>query len=45
MNGWSMEAGSTARKVHRIANPDHRLMLLTTAGLLTAAPAVFYLLS
>ena len=45
MNGWSMEAGSTARKVHRIANPDHRLMLFTTAGLLTAVPAALYLLS
>jgi hypothetical protein len=45
MNGWSMEAGSTARKVRRLANPDHRLMLLTSAGLLTAAPAVLYLLS
>jgi hypothetical protein len=45
MNGWSMEAGSTARKVHRIANPDHRnLLLLTSAGLLTAVPAVLYLL-
>lgn len=44
MNGWSMEAGSTARKVRRLANPDHRLMLFASAGLLTAAPAVFYLL-
>jgi hypothetical protein len=44
MNGWSMEAGTTARKVRRLANPDHRLMLFTAAGLLTAAPAVLYLL-
>ena len=45
MNGWSMEAGSTARKVHRLANPDHRhALLFTSVGLLTAAPAVFYLL-
>ncbi|WP_230530179.1 hypothetical protein [Microvirga roseola] len=45
MNGWSMEAGSTARKVRRLANPDHtRLLLLTSAGLLTAAPAALYLL-
>jgi hypothetical protein len=44
MNGWSMEAGTTARKVRRLANPDHRLMLFTAAGFLTAAPAVFYLL-
>jgi len=45
MNGWSMEASVTARKVRRIANPDHRLMLFTTAGLLAAAPTVLYLLS
>jgi hypothetical protein len=45
MNGWSMEAGVTARKVRRLANPDHRLMLFATAGLLTTAPAVLYLLS
>lgn len=45
MNGWSMEAGTTARKIHRIANPDHRLTILTAAGLLTAAPAFLYLLS
>jgi hypothetical protein len=45
MNGWSMEAGVTARKVRRLANPDHRLMLFASAGLLTAAPAVLYLLS
>ncbi|MET0526844.1 MAG: hypothetical protein ABW003_00595 [Microvirga sp.] len=45
MNGWSMEAGTTARKVRRLANPDHRLMLFTAAGLLTTAPAVLYLLS
>jgi len=45
MNGWSMEAGSTARKVRRLANPDHRnLLLLSSAGLLTAVPAVLYLL-
>jgi hypothetical protein len=44
INGWSMEAGSTARKVHRLANPDHRLLLFASAGLLTAAPTVFYLL-
>ncbi len=45
MNGWSMEAGVTARKVQRIANPDHRLMLFTSAGLLAAVPAVFFLMS
>ncbi len=45
MNGWSMEAGSTARKVHRLANPDHRMMLFASAGLLLTTPAVFYLLS
>ena len=45
MNGWSMEAGVTARKVHRIANPDHRLMVVSSLGLLVAAPAVLYLLS
>ncbi|MGO4387923.1 hypothetical protein AB4Y85_10330 [Microvirga sp. 2YAF29] len=45
MNGWSMEAGTTARKVHRLANPDHRLMLFTAAGVLAAAPTVFYLLT
>ena len=43
MNGWSMEAGSTARKVRRLANPSQTgLLLLTSAGLLTAAPAVLY---
>jgi len=31
--------------VQRIANPDHRLMLFATAGLLTAVPAALYLLS
>lgn len=45
MNGWSMEAGTTARKVRRLANPDRRLMLFASAGLLTAGPAVLYLLS
>ncbi len=45
MNGWSMEAGVTARKVRRIANPDHRLMLFASASLLATAPAVLYLLS
>jgi hypothetical protein len=45
MNGWSMEASVTARKVRRIANPDHRLMLFTTAGVLAAAPTVLYFLS
>lgn len=45
MNGWSMEAGSTARKVRRLANPSQTgLLLLTSAGLLTAAPAILYLL-
>jgi hypothetical protein len=45
MNGWSMEAGSTARKVHRLANPDHtRTVLFTSAGLLAAIPAALYLL-
>ncbi|HZH09073.1 MAG TPA: hypothetical protein VEZ24_01750 [Microvirga sp.] len=45
MNGWSMEAGVTARKVRRIANPDHRLMLFTSASLAAAIPTVLYLLS
>lgn len=45
MNGWSMEAGVTARKVRRIANPDHRMMLFTSASLVAAFPAVLYLLS
>lgn len=45
MNGWSMEAGSTAKKVHRLANPDYsRLLFLTSAGLLAAVPGAFYLL-
>jgi len=44
MNGWSMEAGATARKVRRLANPDHRLMFFTAAGLVTGAPALLYLL-
>lgn len=45
MNGWSMEAGVSARKVRRIANPDHRLALFTSVSILAAAPAVLYLLS
>lgn len=45
MNGWSMEAGSTARKVRRIANPSQaRLLLMTSVGLLTSVPAALYLL-
>jgi hypothetical protein len=27
-----------------LANPDHRLLLCASAGMLTAAPALFYLL-
>lgn len=45
MNGWSMEAGTTARKVRRIANPDYRMMFITSASLVAAVPAVLYLLS
>ncbi len=45
MNGWSMEAGTTARKVQRLANPDHRnLMLFASVGFITAVPAALYLL-
>ena len=44
MNGWSMEAGSTARKVHRLANPvlDSRLAAWA-AGAAVAGPALLYL--
>lgn len=45
MNGWSMEAGVTARKVRRLANPDHRLMAFSSVSLLAAVPAVLYFLS
>lgn len=46
MNGWSMDAGSTARKVRRLADPRHAQMLvLASAGLLIAAPAALYLLA
>ena len=46
MNGWSMLAGTTARRIHRIANPNIRLRVAAWAAAamaLTATPAVFYL--
>ena len=46
MNGWSMLAGTTARRIHRIANPNIRLRVAAWAAaamVLTATPAVFYL--
>lgn len=46
MNGWSMQAGTTARRVHRIANPN--IGVRVAAGLagaaLVGAPAALYLL-
>lgn len=46
MNGWSMEAGSTARKIRRIANPDSRLRRAgyAVAGAMVAAPALLWIL-
>src|SRR4051812_16266070 len=44
MNGWSMQASTTARRIRRIANPSIRLRV--AAGLATAAvaaPALLYL--
>jgi len=44
MNGWSMQASTTARRIRRIANPSMRLRV--AAGLATAAvaaPALLYL--
>jgi hypothetical protein len=45
MNGWSMLAGTTARRVHRIANPNIRLRVAAglTAAALAAAPTALYL--
>lgn len=46
MNGWSMLAGTTARRVRRIAHPDPRLRAAAWAGagtLALAAPALLYL--
>lgn len=46
MNGWSMEAGSAAKKVRRLANPDYRnVFLLTSIGLFAGVPTAFYLFS
>ena len=45
MNGWSMLAGTTARRVYRIANPNIRLRVAAglTAAALAAAPTALYL--
>jgi hypothetical protein len=44
-NGWSMLAGTTARRIQRIANPDMRLRIAAglAAAALAAAPAVYLL--
>ena len=44
MNGWSMLAGTTARRITRIANPNIRLRVAAglTAAALAAAPAAMY---
>jgi hypothetical protein len=44
MNGWSMLAGTTARRINRIANPNIRLRVAAglTAAALAAAPAAMY---
>jgi hypothetical protein len=46
MNGWSMLAGTTARRINRIANPNIRLRVAAglTAAALAAAPAAMYFL-
>ncbi|HEX2134861.1 MAG TPA: hypothetical protein VHG30_03005 [Microvirga sp.] len=44
MNGWSMEAGSTARKVRRLANPVFGSPLAGwAAGAALGGPALLYL--
>jgi hypothetical protein len=44
MNGWSMESGATARKVHRLANPNIRARVMAwAAGLAVAGPLVLYM--
>ena len=45
MNGWSMLAGTTARRIHRIANPNMRLRVAAgvAAAALAAAPAAYLL--
>ncbi len=46
MNGWSMEAGATAQKVHRLAHPKHREWLTSFAiGAAIAGPALLYFIS
>lgn len=46
MNGWSMEAGPAARKVHKLANPNHRVQLAGLAiGVVIGGPPLLYLLS
>lgn len=47
MNGWSMAADTTARRIRRIANPDPRLRSAAWAAAtaaLTAGPALIYFL-
>jgi hypothetical protein len=44
MNGWSMEAGSTARRIRRLANPSHLASWSCAAlGLAAATPGLLYL--
>lgn len=45
MNGWSMEASLSARKVRRIAHPNHHLTIFSSVSLLAAIPAALYFLS
>ncbi len=46
MNGWSMDAGTTARKVHKLASPNHRERLAgLTLGVVIGGTSLLYLMS
>jgi hypothetical protein len=46
MNGWSMEAGSAARKVARLANPMHKVRVTGIAlGAAVLVPSLLYLVA
>lgn len=46
MNGWSMDAGATARKVHKLASHNHRERLTgLTLGVVIGGISLLYLMS
>lgn len=46
MNGWSMEAGKTAERVRRLADPNHRARLVGLGvGAAVAGPLLLYLVA